>query len=87
MFKDGRYASQIMGDKGFLDTVLCCPRALSNRGFFIVEAKTGDARLTVEESGWFRSLVRAGVECYVLKPEDEPFLVRRLNGKVESEKP
>lgn len=81
--KSGHYASQIMGDRGFLDTVFVdrCERQPGSRGAFIVEAKTGNAVLSPEEREWHDALKFAGWEVYVLYPKDEPFLVARLQSR------
>jgi len=46
-----------------------------------VEAKTGKGRLTPSQRRWRNTLMAAGVEWYLMHPEDEPLFVQILEGK------
>jgi hypothetical protein len=64
----------ITGHIGFPDLVL----AHQTRGVLFVELKTSTGRLSTPQKEWRDTLQAAGGEWRLWRPEDLPFIVRRL---------
>ena len=59
--------------KGWPDLVICGPEKV-----IIVELKSPRGKVTKEQHEWLISLSRAGISCYVWRPDDWEFARRRL---------
>jgi hypothetical protein len=66
------------GDTGWPDFVLCRPPEL-----LIVELKTARGTLGPGQQEWIEALQQAGVEAFVLQPDDLDWLLHRLLTRTE----
>lgn len=75
----GKWATPIQGYAGFPDLVLAHPR-----GVIFAELKSATGRIRPEQERWLETLMSAGAEVYVWRPEDLPLIALRLAGKAVS---
>ena len=68
------WRSPISGFPGWPDIALAHPRG----DLFFVEAKTGAAKPDLNQQVWHAAIRAAGIDCFVLRPEDRDTLVARL---------
>lgn len=65
MNRRGVWETPVQGDgKGFLDLMLVRDRPVA------VELKVGKNKTTPEQDDWIEAWKKAGVECYVWRPDD-----------------
>lgn len=63
-------------EPGWPDVVLCKPPEL-----IIAELKSAKGKLTVDQKTWVYSLGSCGIETYVWRPADLPYIFERLRPK------
>ena len=77
MNSKGRWMTHVQGHIGFPDLVL----AHQSRGIIYAELKTDTGRCSTEQLDWLQVLNDAGAECYVWRPADFQYIVKRLGGQ------
>jgi hypothetical protein len=77
MNSKGRWMTHVQGHIGFPDLVL----AHASHGIIYAELKSDTGRATVEQLNWLQVLNEAGAECYVWRPADFHYIVKRLGGQ------
>ena len=70
----GRWRTPTQGHVGFPDLVLAHP----TRGVIFAELKSAVGRVSEAQRDWLDTLELAGVEAYVWRPTDLPFIKSRL---------
>jgi len=71
---NGRWRTPTQGHIGFPDLVLAHP----TRGVIFAELKSAVGRVSEAQRSWLDTLELAGVEAYVWRPTDMPFIKSRL---------
>lgn len=77
--QSGRWSTPIQGYAGFPDLVLAHPT-----GVIFAELKSATGRLRPEQERWIETLISAGSEVYVWRPDDLPLIAKRLALKAVS---
>lgn len=73
------WRTAVQGDGvGFPDILAVHP----SRGLFVAELKSARGRLTPEQALWLQAFHRAGVLCYIFRPDDWPAIEAVLKGEV-----
>ena len=70
----GRWRTPTQGHIGFPDLVLAHP----TKGLIFAELKSAIGRVSEAQRSWLDTLELAGVEAYVWRPTDLPFIKTRL---------
>lgn len=72
----GRWITATQGDAGWPDIAAAHPV----HGFLLAELKSDKGTVKEHQKVWLKTLLQAGVETYVWRPDDLEFIIDRAQG-------